>query len=64
MATRARRTEADMLAAQSTPLDQAVYVKNRVANLEEKISELLASVSPEARDLVLKGREHLTRYMP
>lgn len=64
MADRKRRTEADMLAAQETALDQAVYVKTRIESLEEKIAELLAAVPQEARDLVLQGRSHLSRYLP
>lgn len=62
---RVKRTEAQMLEAlNGDTLAQAMYVKERVRKLEEKIAELLASVPSEATELALKGREHLGRYLP
>jgi hypothetical protein len=63
---RVKRTEKDMLASfEGDTLGEAAYLRDRVAKLEDKIAELLGAVSgSEVTDLVLKGREHLAKYLP
>lgn len=62
---RVKRTEAQMIESVSgDPLSQAVYVKDRITKLEDKIADMMKICSPEALELVLKGREHLSRYLP
>lgn len=65
--TRVKRTEADMLASvKGDPLSESMYVLNRVQKLEEKLAELIATLSPEASDLFFRSpaRQHLRRYLP
>ncbi|HEY6018682.1 MAG TPA: hypothetical protein VIY48_01975 [Candidatus Paceibacterota bacterium] len=60
---RVKRTESQMIAALGgSALKEANYVADRVRKLEDKISELMGSVSPAARELVLKDNPHLSRY--
>lgn len=63
---RNKRTEAEMIAAQGSALAQASYITGRLAKLEEKMAELLAAASPEARDLIVSqaAHSHLQRYLP
>jgi hypothetical protein len=63
--TRIKRTEKDMIASvKGKPLDEAHYLKSRLMKLEDKLSDLLGSASPEALELILKGSPHYTRYLP
>jgi hypothetical protein len=63
--TRIKRTESQMLESVSgDPLSEAHYLKARLIKLEDKISELLAAASPEARELILTRMTHLGRYLP
>lgn len=65
--SRVKRTEADMLASvKGDPLSESMYVLNRVQKLEEKLAELIGSLSPEANDLFFRSpaRSHLKRYNP
>ncbi len=60
---RTKRTESQMIAALGgSALKEANYVADRVRKLEDKISELIGSVSPAARELVLRDNPHLSRY--
>lgn len=61
--SRVKRTEAEMIAALGgSALKEANYVTDRVQKLEDKISELLGSVSQKARELILADHPHLSRY--
>lgn len=63
--TRIKRTEKDMIASvKGNPLDEAHYLKARLMKLEDKLSDLLGSASPEALELILKGSPHFGRYLP
>jgi hypothetical protein len=63
--TRVKRTETQMLESCKTdPLSEAHYLKTRLQKLEDKISELIAAASPEARELILTRMTHLGRYLP
>jgi len=60
---RVKRTEAEMLASLGgSALKEATYVAERVQKLEDKISELLGSVSQKAREHILNDFPHLSRY--
>lgn len=60
---RIKRTEAEMIAALGgSALKEATYVAERVSKLEEKITELLGSVSQKAREHILNDFPHLSRY--
>lgn len=60
---RIKRTEKEMIQALGgSALKEANYVADRVRKLEDKISELMGSVSEPARILVLKDNPHLSRY--
>jgi ribosome recycling factor len=60
---RVKRTEAEMIQALGgSALKEAGYVEERIRKLEDKISELLGSVSQKARELVLNDNPHLSRY--
>lgn len=60
---RVKRTESQMIAALGgSALKEANYVADRVRKLEDKISELMGSVSEQARILILKDYPHLVRY--
>lgn len=60
---RVKRTEVQMIASLGgSALKEANYVTNRVQKLEDKISELLGSVSQKARELILADHPHLSRY--
>lgn len=62
---RVKRTEADMLASVAGDvISEAQYLKERLMKLEQKMSELIGSVSAEARDMVLSRSTHLERYRP
>lgn len=59
---RRKRSEAEVLAdLKGSPLKEAVYVLERISKLEEKMNELLMSVSPEARDYVFTSRPELKK---
>lgn len=61
--TRVKRTEKDMLrSVKGNTLSEAHYVLERIRKLEDKMTELLASVSQEARELILQGRPDLGNY--
>lgn len=63
--TRVKRTEQDMLASvKGNAFDEASYVRGRLMKLEEKMSELLGSASPEAQEMLSKSLPHLSRYLP
>lgn len=60
---REKRTEAQMIESiKGSPIKEAVYVIDRVAKLENKISALLGDVSQEAREHIFKQCPHLSRY--
>lgn len=60
---RIKRTEAQMVAALGgSSLKEATYVLDRVAKLEDKISELLGHISQKGRDRVFEERPDLKRY--
>lgn len=60
---RVKRTERQMIAGLGgSALKEATYVADRVRKLEDKISELMGSVSQAARELILKDYPHLNRY--
>jgi len=60
---RVKRTEAEMIASLGgSALKEATYVAERVQKLEDKISELLGSVSQKAREHILNDFPHLSRY--
>ena len=62
---RVKRTEADMLASVAGDvISVAQYLKERLLKLEQKMSDLIGSVSAEARDMVLSRASHLERYRP
>ncbi len=62
---RVKRTEADMLASVAGDvISEAQYLKERLMKLEQKMSDLIGSVSAEARDMVLSRATHLERYRP
>jgi hypothetical protein len=62
---RQKRTEADMLASVAGDvISEAQYLKERLMKLEQKMSDLIGSVSAEARDMVLSRASHLERYRP
>jgi hypothetical protein len=60
---RQKRTEADMLASVAGDvISEAQYLKERLMKLEQKMSDLIGSVSAEAREMVLSRSTHLERY--
>lgn len=60
---RTKRTEKAMIASLGgSSVKEAVYVAERVRKLEDKISELLGSVSQQAREHILADYPHLVRY--
>lgn len=62
-AKRAKRTEAQMIKALGgSSLKEASYVLDRVAKLEEKISELMGAISQKGRERVLEERPELSKY--
>lgn len=62
---RVKRTEAQMIQALGgSALKEAIYVLDRVRNLEEKIAELMAAIGPKGRERVIEEAPHLSRYLP
>jgi hypothetical protein len=62
---REKRTEAEMIASLAGDrLEECVYVKRRIQSLEEKISELVAAISPAGRELLLESRPDLAKFLP
>ena len=60
---RVKRTEAEMIASLGgSALKEATYVAERIAKLEDKISELMGSVGQKAREHILNDYPHLSRY--
>lgn len=60
---RIKRTEKEMIQALGgSALKEANYIADRIAKLEDKISELMAAVGQPARELILKDNPHLARY--
>ena len=60
---RVKRTEAEMIKSLGgSALKEATYVAERIQKLEDKISELLGSVSQKAREHILNDFPHLSRY--
>lgn len=60
---RFKRTEQQMIQALGgSSVKEAVYVAERVRKLEDKISELMASVSQAAREHIIRDYPHLVRY--
>lgn len=61
--TRVKRTEQQMLAALGgSALKKATYAAERISKLEDKITELMGAIGPEARQLILNDFPHLSRY--
>lgn len=61
--TRVKRTEAQMIAALGgSALKKATYAAERISKLEDKITELMGAIGPEARQLILNDFPHLNRY--
>lgn len=60
---RVKRTEQQMIQSLGgSSVKEAVYVAERVRKLEDKISELMASVSQAAREHIIRDYPHLVRY--
>lgn len=61
--TRVKRTEQQMIAALGgSALKKATYAAERISKLEDKITELMGAIGPEARQLILNDFPHLNRY--
>lgn len=60
---RVKRTEQQMIAALGgSALKKATYAAERISKLEDKITELMGAIGPEARQLILNDFPHLNRY--
>ena len=60
---RVKRTESQMIASLGgSALKEATYVAERIAKLEDKISELMGAVGQKAREHILNDYPHLSRY--
>lgn len=60
---RVKRTEAQMIASMNgSPMKESAYVLDRIAKLEDKISELMGAVSQKSREYILAERPELSKY--
>jgi len=58
-----RRSLEDMMASQPNELAQSLYALERIAAQEDVIERILRLCSPEARELVLRKRPSLSRFL-
>lgn len=60
---RYKRTESQMIASlNGSPMKESAYVLDRIAKLEDKISELMGAVSQKSREYIIAERPDLAKY--
>lgn len=60
---RGKRSVEDMMASMGNEVAQSKYALDRIAAIEDQIAKVLSLCTPQSRELVLKQRPSLRRYL-